>query len=84
DVDPTLVGNYRYGMRTRRISKQSLHRDVDPTLVGTTGMGMRTCRISKQSRALLWDVLMVLWLLGPISEGGSNLCKRERRRMSRS
>ncbi|GBL75341.1 hypothetical protein AVEN_194548-1 [Araneus ventricosus] len=35
-------------------------------------MGIRTSSIRKQSLASRWDAVMVMWLLGPISEDGPN------------
>ncbi|GBO44524.1 hypothetical protein AVEN_106030-1 [Araneus ventricosus] len=31
-------------------------------------MGMRTCHTSKQSLPSRWDIVKVVWLLGPISD----------------
>ncbi|GBN25401.1 hypothetical protein AVEN_123052-1 [Araneus ventricosus] len=45
---------------------------------------MRSCRISKQVLAPLVDTVMVMWLLGPISDDGSYPGKMGDRPMSRS
>ncbi|GBN61747.1 hypothetical protein AVEN_25532-1 [Araneus ventricosus] len=36
---------------------------------------MRTCHISKQSLAARWDIVMVVWLLGPSLKTGSTPVK---------
>ncbi|GBM35940.1 hypothetical protein AVEN_31394-1 [Araneus ventricosus] len=45
---------------------------------------MRSCRISKQVLAALVDTVMVVWLLGTISDDGSYPGKMGGRRMCRS